>query len=742
MHEYIKNKNSHMLDELARIYHLLQFAVKPSYKNESAEKFEHLRGLFISHEEINDIVNVKSIDWNQSLIIGNNDSRTLSFLQVMDDENKKIDNKILECADEGFIPPLMMLAEIFQLSAIEIDIILLCCATDVDLSFGKLFGYLHDNIAWRYPTINLMLQLLAKSIDQKMEIREMFSHNSPLIKYRLIEKINPEETIPHGSRQYKVNERILSYLMGHNILDSKLSSISSIIEPYEPFSIKKIPDQLYKHFNEFSQRYISSDDAFDNKIVFLFYGQYGAGQEEAAKGLCSEINLPLLTIDLKGIDYTNSSFVDLIDCIILEGLLLTSVIYLKVEDKLSGDEAADNYNKKILFQKLQQHFTLSFIESDAPIDITGEFTSKGIIEVDFPVIDYHKRKELWEEEISNFNYISSECDIEDFSGKFNFTAGQIEDVMKTAYNRALWESPKNPEIVKEDILKGCRLQSNQGLSRIAKKIKPIYKLEDIILPIDMKSQLYDIVNFYNHKHRVYIDWGFEKKLSLGKGLTILLSGVPGTGKTMAAEIIANELQLDLYKIDLSSVVSKYIGETEKNLEQIFNEAELSNSVLFFDEADALFGKRSEINDSHDRHANIETGYLLQKMDEFTGIVILATNLKNNMDDAFIRRLQFTLEFPFPDADSRLTIWNNIFPSDTPLYDDVDFEFLSQQFNVSGGSIKNIALASAFYAVIGNESVGMKHIIPAIKREYQKSGKLCVKDDFGEYYNLLKMDTGL
>jgi SpoVK/Ycf46/Vps4 family AAA+-type ATPase len=206
---------------------------------------------------------------------------------------------------------------------------------------------------------------------------------------------------------------------------------------------------------------------------------------------------------------------------------------------------------------------------------------------------------------------------------------------------------------------------------------------------------------------------------------------------MASEIIAHELKLDLYKIDLSTVVSKYIGETEKNLAKIFKEAETSNAILFFDEADALFGKRSEVIDSHDRYANIEIGYLLQKMDEYTGMVILATNLRKNMDDAFLRRMHFAVEFPFPDENYRLRIWQKIFPHETPLSDTIEFNFLAEQFEFSGGNIKNIALAAAFYAADNGQAVSMEHLIPATRREMQKSGKLCSKNDFGKYYDLIQ-----
>lgn len=310
------------------------------------------------------------------------------------------------------------------------------------------------------------------------------------------------------------------------------------------------------------------------------------------------------------------------------------------------------------------------------------------------------------------------------------------DASRTAYSFSKEKNPDSPVLSAEDLYKGCKTQSNQKLGSLALKTNPHYRWEDIVLPEDTLEHLKEVFGFIKYKGKVHSDWGFEKKLSLGKGLNVLFSGPPGTGKTMAAEILANEVKLDLYKIDLSGLVSKYIGETEKNLKKIFEEAETSNSILFFDEADALFGKRSEVKDSHDRYANIETAYLLQKMEEHEGIVILASNFRKNMDDAFLRRLHFTVEFPLPDDRSRENIWRKTFPKETPIAKDVDFAFLSK-FKLAGGNIKNIVLAASFLAAENSGAVAMEHIIKATRREYEKIGKLFTEADFGKYYKFCR-----
>ena len=323
------------------------------------------------------------------------------------------------------------------------------------------------------------------------------------------------------------------------------------------------------------------------------------------------------------------------------------------------------------------------------------------------------------------------------ASKFHLTAGQIENAAAIAQSLALWRDPESRAIPKEDLYTACRQQSNHKLSQLATKITPRYVWSDIVLPRDQLNQLREICSYIKYHHLVYTEWGFDHKLSLGKGLNVLFAGPSGTGKTMAAEIIANELGLDLYRIDLATVVSKYIGETEKNLDKIFKEAQDSNSILFFDEADAIFGKRSEVRDSHDRYANIEIAYLLQKMEEYQGIVILATNMRKNLDEAFARRMHFSVEFPFPEEADRYHIWQKAFPELAPLSQNINLAFMARQFKITGGNIKNIALSAAFLAAEDSDMVAMEHIIRATKREYQKMGKLCTEADFAEYFELVR-----
>jgi SpoVK/Ycf46/Vps4 family AAA+-type ATPase len=259
--------------------------------------------------------------------------------------------------------------------------------------------------------------------------------------------------------------------------------------------------------------------------------------------------------------------------------------------------------------------------------------------------------------------------------------------------------------------------ARKNLDDLAQRIEPAADWDDLVLPDQQKQTLREIGIQVRQRARVYEAWGFSSKGSRGLGISALFAGASGTGKTMAAEVLARELKLDLYRIDLSQVVSKYIGETEKNLRRVFDTAEASGAILLFDEADALFGKRSEVKDSHDRYANIEISYLLQRMEAYRGLAVLTTNLKNVLDTAFLRRIRFVVQFPFPDTAHRAEIWRRVFPSQTPT-ENLDVNKLAR-LNVVGGNIRNIALQAAFLAAEHDEPVRMRHLLRAARTEYTK-----------------------
>jgi SpoVK/Ycf46/Vps4 family AAA+-type ATPase len=313
--------------------------------------------------------------------------------------------------------------------------------------------------------------------------------------------------------------------------------------------------------------------------------------------------------------------------------------------------------------------------------------------------------------------------------------GQIVEAAEVARLSATARGAERPEGIDLDL--GARQASSSRLGELAARLPPGYRWEDLVVPARQRELLQSISAYLRHRDRVLSEWGYERTVARTQGLKVLFAGESGTGKTMAAQVLAGELGLDLFRVDLATVVSKYIGETEKNLERIFAAADGSNAILFFDEADALFGKRSEVSDSHDRYANIEVAYLLQRMEAYPGAVILATNFKRNIDDAFIRRLDFVVDFPFPEPDDRRKIWRLLLPAQAPVATDVDLDFLATQFKLSGGAIRNCSLAAAFQAADEDSSIEMRHLIRAVAQEYGKQGRLTLEADFDRFHELIR-----
>ena len=417
-----------------------------------------------------------------------------------------------------------------------------------------------------------------------------------------------------------------------------------------------------------------------------------------------------------------------------EALLQNAAVYWDGFDGLLADDK--RFWREALVRELEGRPALTFLAGDITWEPVDLLHGTVFVRVEFSRPTYAERVRLWTISLDGNRRRAGDVDLDVLANKYRLSGGQIKDAAATANNLARWRDPEGGHVTMSDLYAACRLQSNRKLATLAHKVIRHYTWDDVVLRPDRVQQLREICQHMKYRSLVYDHWGFDTKLSLGKGLNVLFAGPSGTGKTMASEIMAEELGLDLYKIDLSTVVSKYIGETEKNLARIFAEAETSNAILFFDEADALFGRRSEVRDSHDRYANIEISYLLQKMEEYKGVVILATNLRKNMDDAFVRRMHVTVEFPFPSEKDRRRIWEQIWPSEMPRSADLDLDLMARRYEIAGGNIRNIALAAAFLAADDGEVVNMAHLIHATKREYQKMGKVVVDKEFGEYGRLV------
>lgn len=597
----------------------------------------------------------------------------------------------------------------FGLIPAEVDVLLIALAPEIDPRYERLYAYLQDDVTKKQPSVDLVLNLLTDSFAEKLQLRRLLSDEGSLIKSQLLKRYNEssnrEPTLLDQS--IRPAARVVQHLLGNAGFDSRLDGsaelqITTTIDPY-PLLSGKLIDQL--------QHSIESEIGLEALPIIAFQGGLGVGKQIAAQYMAQLLDRPLIRVDLIALMASSVGLEEGVRLAIRDTHLLDAVLYL------TGWEAVleDGRPPIRIYRQLLANQGLVIIASQAIWQPSGDGRSRRILRVSFNSADYTHRLRIWRHYLEE-----DDLPLEQLANQFQFAPGQIEDVI--ASGRDLAKS-RNEDLQLNDLFEASRAHSNQKLSSLATKISPHYRWDDIVLPEDTLALLREMVNTVWQRPVVYDEWGFGQKLALGKGLNALFAGESGTGKTMAADIMAGELGQDLYKIDLSMLVSKYIGETEKNLNRVFSEAATSNAILFFDEADAIFGKRSEVKDSHDRYANIEISYLLQRMEAYDGVVILATNMRGNLDEAFTRRLHFIVEFPFPEAADREIIWQVNFPAETPIAEDVDFGLLARRFRLAGGNIRNIILASAFLASEKDEVVGMNHLLHASRREYQKIGRL-------------------
>ena len=455
------------------------------------------------------------------------------------------------------------------------------------------------------------------------------------------------------------------------------------------------------------------------RAIVVLYGPDRASQLSAAKLLARHAQRALLIVSLARIISEATSPLQALQIALRDARLTGSVPCLLDWDACLIDGAPP----ASLLAELCDYPDVALVLGARPWQARDVDRPRHLMWLEFPIPDYAQRVALWEHFLADQS--QAPIGFSALAGQFSLTATQIRDAIASARDQA---RQRGTAIDEADLFSAARAHSSPGLASLARKITPRYVWTDIVLPPDQLGILREIVATVRSRPIVLNDWGVGQKLVPSAGITMLFAGPPGTGKTMAAEVIAAELGLDLYKIDLSTIVSKYIGETEKNLEKIFTEAQSSNAILFFDEADAIFGKRSEVKDAHDRYANIEISYLLQRMEAYDGVTILATNLRANLDDAFTRRLQFALDFPFPEEADRVRIWQTLFPPDVPREIDLDFALLARRFKLAGGNIRNIIVSAAYLAAANGGIVGMDHLLHGARRELQKMGRLVNEKD--------------
>ena len=608
----------------------------------------------------------------------------------------------MEDAEQGQHPPaLAVLAQRLNLTPFEQNVLLLCAAMAFDTGVAEACGRAQGGNR-TFPTFGLAMALFD---DPEWEA---LSPQQPLRYWRLLD-IRQGAGVPLIGATLSADERIVNYLKGLNYFDERLSAW--LLPQRQGFK-----DELPLSQQDAAARIVQAIGATDGSHGLPGIGLLGsdpASKRAIAAHAAQQLGCALYLLDSEALPTDIADVENFARLWQRESLLSPLALYLDADESDSG--AAGQPRRQALGRLLARTGGVSFLATREP----WPQLARAMINVETAKPTVPEQQAAWRQVLGAAEQADPaqvQRDAATLAGNFNLNLEEIGSIAQSASGRTLaplWDS--------------VQLHARPALDQLAKRVDALAGWDDLRLPAAEKALLRQLAEQMSLRCAVYDDWGFRARMNRGLGISALFAGDSGTGKTMAAEVVARELKLQLYRIDLSAVVSKFIGETEKNLRKLFDAADDSGAILLFDEADALFGKRSEVKDSHDRYANIEVNYLLQRMESYRGLAILATNRKSALDSAFLRRLRFVIQFPFPAPEQRKEIWANMFPPQTPLAH-IDWDRLAR-FNLSGGSIHGVVLNAAFLAAREGAPVGMPVLLEAIKNEFRKLEKPINEADF-------------
>ena len=603
--------------------------------------------------------------------------------------------------------PLGILSRAFDLTSHDCDVLVLALAPEIDPSIEILFAYAMDDVRRKYATAQLALALFTSGTAERFEAQRRFEDDAPLIDFGLLRvEQGPSSGTAFHSRPIKVDDRIRQFMLGSSGADPRLDRITKLT-PAIP-----APAEFEPGIEELRRRV----DARECDSLNLT-GPADSGKILIAREVFKRSGRRLVQLDPRRLPSELAEREEALRIASREARLERLAYFLKAPDLNPGEKLAAGLFEEFV-ERLQAPVVIDSVER-FPCD-----RKLIVFAVERP--GRPSQVETWRTSLAEY--------ADSLNGEISDIVEQF-DLGPEGITRAAEEARASANgggfIPAASLWKACRVQCAWRMEDLAQKLAPVHTWDDIVLTPDTRKQLNEIAGQVSRRAQVYERWGFARKIKRGRGISALFSGASGVGKTMAADVLANHLELDLYRIDLAGVVSKYIGETEKNLRRIFDAAEQSGAILFFDEADALFGKRTEVKDSHDRYANIEVNYLLQRMEEYRGLAILATNRKSALDRAFLRRLRFLVDFPFPDPAHRRLIWSKSFPKEAPA-GELDFEFLSR-LEIAGGNIRNVALNAAFLAAERGDRIEFDDVLRSVRREYSKIDKLVTESEFGRHY---------
>ena len=721
-----RNSGEHLRDELARVDLLIRAQTLRWRMTIGAHKPENLWGMV--HVTEAEIEHYLDTDIGPPDYLPDEVFEILRPFHTAEDEAAER----IARAEERTAPDVDLrvnrLAQAFGLGVVERDIALLCLLPELDIRYRRIYGYLQDDASRSHPTIELIAQIVLHKIGSLEGARALLSPAGPLFRNRILVSSGQEEG--HSSRFVRLDDRIAAFLLASDEPDARCRGMVRLLPPGRWESLL-LPADLLTELRDFASH-------IKDQPAVVFYGPYGSGKESAARAIATQHDRLLLAFDVEAALREPAKWEETVELAFREARLLGAAIYADGIDHLQEDERPAHLGQYLL-RAAHAFPGIAFLAGSAHPDPSRRFQDSGLVRFEFPVPPFDLRRRIWMVALQFESLIeSSEAMAPRLAAAFQITEGQVRDAVAAARAAARLRSFSNPQITADDLQAACRKQAGRRLLGFARRIEPTRQLtlDDVILSEPNKTQVRELLHRVRLRSRVEREMHFERKIALGKGLVVLLAGAPGTGKTLCAELIANQQGIDLYKVDASAVVSKWVGQTEKNLSRVFAEAEDSDALLFFDECDSLFGQRGETgSEASGRWANLQVNYLLTRIEEYSGVVVLATNLRKNIDEAFIRRIQVIIDFPTPDAAMRFQIWKRTLPAASTAITDVELQDIASRFALTGGNMRNASIDAAFRALAaGREKIGIRDLVDAIAREYQKVAKPITQGEFGvEFY---------
>ncbi|MGH8980266.1 MAG: ATP-binding protein [Acidimicrobiales bacterium] len=603
---------------------------------------------------------------------------------------------------------LRLLQRRFGVDSLSLDVLVVALAPEVDRRFEQLYGYRNDDVTRRRATVGLALELAGIPI-ASVSARDVLGPGAPLVRRGLV-ALDGEDR-PWPGRELRVPDRVVAWCLGHDEPEPQVACIAALAHP--PAAGELDPTGIAGALSRWLDAH--------RGIAYLREGP-GAPGRWLGTTTWWAAGVPALVCHLDRLPQ-GAVAADVAATASREAALQGAGLVAGPLDALEGQAGA-------VVEALTRVPGGVVLHGRRPWDASWSPATPMVVRVPRPVaadLAPHWALALREAPLA------PGLDASAATSQFLLSPDQVARAAEVARGRAELDGSL---IDAQALRAGAREHNNPGLERLAQRVEPAVGWEDLVLPDSVRAHLHDVAVRAQHRDTVLGEWGMRPGGRRGRGVVALFCGVSGTGKTMSAEVLAGELGIDLYVVDLASVIDKYVGETEKNLERVFTEADGVGGVLLFDEADALFAKRSEVHGANDRYANVEVAYLLQRMERFDGLALLSTNLRANIDEAFVRRLDAVVEFPLPDAALRRTLWEHGLTPPVPRADDLDLDFLAASFPLSGGNIHSVCLSAAYAAAENRQPVSMDDVVRCLGREYRKLGRLCTETEFGRFWPLV------